>query len=602
MPGHLPRPDRQLTASERQSGRATRVDVLFVLMALTTGVVLLYLGRGLTFWDDEWRSITFDGGPIDYLRPVNEHWSTFHLLLYRATFGLVGLRTYAPYLAEVVVLHLLAVAGAYVLMRPRVGPLLAALVAVPLLFLGSGAENLFWGFQTGFVGSVMFGVWALFFIERRSRRAPLVASLLLIASLASSGMGLFFLVVVAGRTLADSSLRKRALAVVPPAAVYLLWFGLVGRDGVGTGGPLSVDLSTARFAIRGIVHSTQRIVGLDHLPDGHLWGLLLFLGLSVATAYRIVRGRTPALAAGCLLGVITMYTVIAFVRLRADPGYDHATSSRFVYVAAFLLVLAIVDLLPERHTWSVRGSGRGAAVLAALALGLVAATVANVDALFEARAEFQRSTERTRAFVSVALTHANAPWVDRDAPRGWLPAVEELERTVASHGSPLRDALFPGEVRAPGAAAREVALLALIGEGFRVEQAQGRRDLVRVGFAEPSGVGIVRDGRCVLVHSKPTATAWIRNVPPGARVRVRSSSQLAGGMHLAHERGPERRIYAELEPGAARDVVIPDVGDGRLWTLGVDLPMETAAVKLCVLAADGDRLVREPRVTVRYSQ
>ena len=176
------------------SQRARRADVTFVVLSVIAGAVLLYLGRSLTYWHDEWRSITFTGSATDYLRPVNEHWSTFPLLLYRATFEFVELRSYLPYLTEVIVLHLLAVAAAYVLMRRRVGPFVATALAIPLLFLGAGSENLFWAFQTGFVGSVMFGLWALVLIERTGRWSTVVASVLLLASLLSSGVGLVFLV------------------------------------------------------------------------------------------------------------------------------------------------------------------------------------------------------------------------------------------------------------------------------------------------------------------------------------------------------------------------------------------------------------------------
>ena len=189
----------------------TRADLPFIVATVATGVLLMYLGRSLTFWHDEWRSITFDGGFVDYFRPVNEHWSTFPLVLYRATFELVELRSYLPYLAQVIVLHLVAVAGAYVLIRRRVGPFVATLLSLPLLLLGAGAENLFWAFQTGFVGSVMFGVWALVFIERPGRSGAIVASALLVASLMSSGIGLFFVVAVAGRTVLDRSYPIRAV-------------------------------------------------------------------------------------------------------------------------------------------------------------------------------------------------------------------------------------------------------------------------------------------------------------------------------------------------------------------------------------------------------
>ena len=79
-----------MTGQVRQ--RATRADLVFVTLALIAGVVLLYLGRYMTFWYDEWRSITFDGSATDYLAPVGEHWSTFPLALYRITFAALASR------------------------------------------------------------------------------------------------------------------------------------------------------------------------------------------------------------------------------------------------------------------------------------------------------------------------------------------------------------------------------------------------------------------------------------------------------------------------------------------------------------------------------
>jgi hypothetical protein len=570
-----------VTEAERHRQSTRYVDLPFVVIALTCGVLLLYLGRSLTFWEDEWRSITFDGGPLDYLRPVNQHWSTLPLLLFRATFHVVELRSYLPYLAEVVALHLVAVTGAYALIRKRVGPLVATLFAVPLLFLGSGAENLFWGFQTGFVGSVVFGVWALFFVERPTRRAAAIASLLLVGALASSGMGIFFLVVVAGRTIFDSSLRTRALAVVPPFMLYLVWFALVGRDTVGED-RLYVEPAVARFAVRGIVYSTERIVGLDHLPDGHLWAIALFLGLSLVTGLRIVRGHQQALAAACLLGVAAMYTVIGFVRLHADPGYDHATSSRYVYVAAFLLMLAVVDLLPPRSAWPAEGRP-AVVVLVGLLLAVGCVTAANLDDLVDKRAEFQHSADVTRAFVELAVTRGNEPWIDRQAPRGWYPPIAELVHTVELHGSPTRDEWFPGVVHPPGTAAKEAALLSVIGDGYRVEEPRSRGDYVSFEVTAPSSAGITRAGQCVIASSMVAPAAFRLTMPGGARIRVRSPTSLKAAFYLGHTEGPSRPLDVDLEPGSPMDVVIPDVGDPRPWLVGVTLPSALGVARFCVV-------------------
>src|ERR1044072_1146792 len=123
-----------------------------LILGAIAAVVLLYLGRSMTFFQDEWRSIVFNGGALDYNKPVKEHLLTVPLLLYRATFAVVGLHSYLPYLVELIALHLAAVGAASALIARRDGWLVAALACIPLLFLGSGSENLFWGFQTSFVG------------------------------------------------------------------------------------------------------------------------------------------------------------------------------------------------------------------------------------------------------------------------------------------------------------------------------------------------------------------------------------------------------------------------------------------------------------------
>jgi hypothetical protein len=571
-----------------------RWDYVFTGLALGCGALLLYLGRSFTFWEDEWRSITFDGGFLDYIRPVNQHWSTFPLLLYRGTFAVVGLRSYIPYLAELVLLHLVAVVGVYALVRKRLGPGVATLACIPLLLLGVGAENLYWAFQTGFVGSVTFGVWAVFFIERRpGRRAAAIASVLLVAGLASSGMGVFFLVVVAGRALFDPALRRRALAVVPPLAIYLVWFVLLGRDQVGDD-RVYLEPSVVRFAVRGVAYSTERLVGLDHVPYGDFWGLVVFLGLCLITGLRMARGRTQALAAGCLLGVAAMYTIIAFGRLRADPGYDHATSSRYVYVAAFLLVLAVVDLLPAPATWSSRGRRAGAVTAAALVLVLACATAANVAALRTERTAFQQTSNFTRAFVEVALARGHEPWVDRTSVRGWMPSVAELEGIVAQHGSPVGDEWFPSVVPPPDTATRQLALLSLVGDGFRVEEPNGAAPSAKL---DVQGDGIERVEGCARAAVDPDRALWVRGVPSGARLRTSSSVPIGARVFLDHG-GAARRIFAGFA-AAPRDIVVPDIGDGRPWNVTIDSPAVRTDAAVCLLRGTATASARPPTVEIR---
>ena len=75
-------------------------------------------------------------------------------------------------------------------------------------------------------------------------------------------------------------------------------------------------------------------------------GLAAFGLASVATAVAVARSRRPpALAAGSLLAVV--------IDVHQSSGWsgpslpsDFATRSRYVYVAAFFLVLVVADWLP----------------------------------------------------------------------------------------------------------------------------------------------------------------------------------------------------------------------------------------------------------------
>ncbi len=443
----------------------------------------------------------------------------------------------------------------------------------------------------------MFGLWAVFFLERPSRHAPVIASLLLVASLASSGMGVIFVFLAAVRAVVDPRLRMRALVAVPPFVVYVVWYLLVGRD-PDVDNSVYLESGLARFVVRGILWSSQRVSGLDHLPDGPLLGMALFLGVSAVTVLQFARGRKPALAAACMLGIVVMYSVVGVGRLHADPGYDHATASRFVYFAGFFLVLAVVDLLPGRGAWSRRSGWRGVALPAAIVGVVACATIANLVDLRDKRAELQSSANVTRAFVELALARGHEPWVDRTTRRSWMPSIAGLERIVALHGSPVEDAFFPGLVHPPDADTKERALLALTGSAYRLDVPGARQRPARLAI----GGGAYPVGRCAGARLSPGSAVQVTGVPAHTRVRVTWNEDLSTRIFLAHEGGPARALYDDFEAGVARDVVVPTVGDARLWTLSVDSATSAGVVRLCVLPSAADTPSRAPRVTVRPSE
>jgi hypothetical protein len=549
-------------------------------LGAVAALVLLYLGRSMTFFQDEWGSIAFSGGPIDLIRPVNEHWSTIPLLLYRATFAVVGLHSYLPYIVQVIALHLIAVAAAYVLIRRRAGWIVATLACIPLLFLGSGSENLFWAFQTGFIGSVAFGLWGLVALERSGRASAVAAAILLLLSLMSQGTGLFFLVAAFGRTLLDPAIRPRTAAVIPPAIAYAVWYVAFGRNGVAGSEPIAGVGTVLEFVARGIgFAAVGQFTGLGALPRGGLLGLVAFGAASVATGVAVLRShRPPALAAGSLLAVVAMYTIIGLVR--AELPSDFATRSRYVYVAAFFLVLAVADWLPLLRDWTEDRPGARLLVNGALALVLVAAIVANVAAFGPIRARFQANADLTRAYIGLALANRGASWIDPASPLLGMPSVPDLVAIVDRSGSPLHDDLVPGVVKDPGAAARERALLRMVGTGFHAEPGVGAGQpgiLTLVGVEEAAARP---DGLCVTVTAMTPKATIAMEAASGSRIRVTPTNDATSQARLGLTE-PSLPLDLTLAAGAPTDIVVPDVGDGSTWIVELELPEVAGPVGLC---------------------
>ncbi len=192
----------------------------FVVAATAAGVLLLVLGSGMTFFADEWAFIESRSlsDPIDWLRPHNEHWSTLPIIVYRLMVETIGIGSYMPYLAVVVALHVGVACLVYRLVERRSGRPAAFVAGMLVALFGAGFENLYWGFQTGFVASVLFGLAAVDVTDRGpAADAALAVVGLLLLSLLSSGQGLIMCVLIGTYWLLDTGWRRRVLWLGIPA-------------------------------------------------------------------------------------------------------------------------------------------------------------------------------------------------------------------------------------------------------------------------------------------------------------------------------------------------------------------------------------------------
>jgi hypothetical protein len=417
-------------------------------MATLGFVVLLWLGLGMTFFWDEWEFIETRslGDPGTWLAPHNEHWSTLPILVYRALVETAGLHSYVPYLVVVALLHVAVVIAVYRLVRGATdsGPLAVGAGLVVTLF-GSGFENLFWGFQIGFVGATALCLWAMVALRTdgpMSRRRIAVAVLLLTAALATAGVAIAFTAAIVVELLLDPRRRRVVPWLLIPIAVWAGWYLAIGRSAAAFGDNaigLSSFLEVPGVVIGGFGSAAGAISGV-----GPALGLVVAIALVVAAGWRLVRsGRLAPEFIGPIAGVAVLYAVVGVTRGLTDAGI--AVNPRLTYESGTLLLVGVAALLGRIRL--PKAGTRRLAILTATG-ALIAISVAfNVRLLLDGRTLFLERADLTRALVTVALEPDRPPTVDPNRTLVVVPSPASLEDIVARYGSPLTDALAPDAVR-----------------------------------------------------------------------------------------------------------------------------------------------------------
>src|SRR5438552_6921112 len=150
--------------------------LLAVLMIATAGA-LWHLGRGTTFFYDEWDFVTRRRAwALDsVLQAHNGHLNLASAMLFKGLFAFVGLRHYGVFRAMVIVSHLVCCGALFAYARRRVGDVAALAGASLLLVAGRAWEDLLWPFQTALILSVAAGIVTLHLLDRRTTRGDALA-------------------------------------------------------------------------------------------------------------------------------------------------------------------------------------------------------------------------------------------------------------------------------------------------------------------------------------------------------------------------------------------------------------------------------------------
>lgn len=420
-----PAPSAGPTARHRPDGRhkaeapadehtlgAVRVPYVWVIVALAglaNVAVLLYTARKFDFFYDEWDWLDRAGHWTlsDYFAPHNEHWSTVPMLVYKILPSAVGMRSYLPFLAAMVITHALGGMVLFAVLRKRGGDVLALALTVLFLFLGTGSQDLDWAFQIGFDSSLLFGLLGVALLDGSEvgpwRRIGGCVALLL--GLASSGIGLFYLAAAGMDALLQRDRWRRIWPVAVGLAAYLVWFEKFGKVGMASDSPLSLHTLSGlvEYVPVGVATAVAGVFGTSAS-----WGSLvlpLFIGAAV---WLYLRFRpTDSLLWASAAGLVAQFVLTGLTRVQF--GATEATDTRYVTMAAPFVMIIIAVLcarLPQP---------RRAVPLMAMELAVLAALAGNLLALRAADHALVPGFEAQKQELAVVYLFGHAPGTDQNA-------------------------------------------------------------------------------------------------------------------------------------------------------------------------------------------
>jgi len=175
---------------------------LFCAALVVSGGLLLALTSQLTFFLDDWDVLLHRRGfsVAAFFTDHAGHPSMGLVAVYKAIQAIFGMEDLAPYAVASTASFLASVALLFVWMRRRVGDWLALAATLPLLFLGTGAEDLLTPFQIGFFVPMACGIGAMLALERRDRRGDAICCALLVVAVCFQTLGLIWVAASASQS------------------------------------------------------------------------------------------------------------------------------------------------------------------------------------------------------------------------------------------------------------------------------------------------------------------------------------------------------------------------------------------------------------------
>lgn len=331
-------------------GRERLPDVLIGAALVVGAAAIAYFGRFWSFFYDEWGTIFYrrTGALSAFLAPHNGHLQAAVIVLYRVLFAAVGLRSYHPYQAVMLVAHVTLMALVYVYCRRRVGGWTALLMTLSLLLLAQAWQVLFWAVNLGFVFPLIALMALLLW------RHPALTAAALILALISSGLGVAIAAGALILVLSEPHRKPHLIAWAAPILAYVAWWftyrpsalppaplrAIPGASPTGDVGSISFPSANLTRAPGYVANSARAAANaLAGVQPGGWWMIaaiaaLIIIGLAL-------RRRLGLRVIALLATALVFWLETALARGQFSPQSTGA--SRYLYPGAVLLVLILAE-------------------------------------------------------------------------------------------------------------------------------------------------------------------------------------------------------------------------------------------------------------------
>jgi hypothetical protein len=349
-----PMGDSTLAANGERNGPARLV--LAVAVLLSAALLLHYrLQVGFIFDDLLFLKERGIGGFDSLLEPHNGNVVALQAAFYRVFFWLFGIGSAVPLQIATLPVFLFSVVAFFGWARRRIGEWAAVILAIPLLFLGTGYQDLVWAFQIGYTASLGAGIVALICLESDARHAKPVALVALCVAIASSSLGAPFLAAAAVLLLFREGWRGLLnYALLVPVALLVLWY--LGWGHTDESFVSSANLTDVpRYVAESVKSVIMGLTGLHRLdsPLGDILGwLATALAVAVTTVSLVRRRSLPRPFVVALVLGLAFWALASANQIPGTISRDPDQSRYQLPGAVFLLMIfagAFEGFRPNRN-------------------------------------------------------------------------------------------------------------------------------------------------------------------------------------------------------------------------------------------------------------